>query len=137
VLLAPVFGADPVTVWLASLSHHLHNALLPDSGFTGEMLLGDQLQPVIAHAAEAALAELPAELRLSVRQARLVLADAETPEGRAFHAADTLDRVWQLAQHLRPGQVTMDMILGDMALVHEGPTKSFQDEVLRAAGIAP
>ncbi len=41
VLLAPRYGADPSVVFLAGLAHHLHNARLPDSGFTGEALLGD------------------------------------------------------------------------------------------------
>ncbi len=134
-LLAPVYGAAPATVWLASLSHHLHNATLPDSGFAGESLLGEHLAPLVGRATEDALSELPAPLARTVREARTILADAETPEGRAFHAADTLDRVWQIAQHLRPGTVTMRHVLDDMALVHEGPVKRFQDRVLADAGL--
>ena len=42
-LLADVFGADREDAWLIGLCHHFHNAYLPDSGFTGEVLLGDQL----------------------------------------------------------------------------------------------
>ena len=134
-LLSPVFGADPVVVWLAALAHHLHNAILPDSGFAGEMLLGDALAPLMADASERALATLPRGVASEVRQARRILDDAETAEGRAFHAADTLDRVWQIEQHLRPGRMTMDVVLNDMALVHDGPVKPFQARVLAAAGI--
>ena len=135
VLVAPVFDADPRTVWLASLSHHLHNAYLPDSGFTGEMLLGASLDPLMRQASARALSQLAGPLADQVATARRILADARTPEGRAFHAADTLDRVWQIAQHLRAGGTSLDTVLGEMALVHDGPVKPFQDEVLRAAGL--
>ena len=135
VLLAPVFGADPATVWLAGLAHHLHNAVLPDSGFTGERLLGASLDAAFEGATARALDSLDAPVAQRVRAARACLPDAGTAEGRAFHAADTLDRVWQIEQHLRPGQVTLAMALGDMALVHDGPVKRFQDGVLARAGL--
>ena len=45
VILSPRYGADPAAAFLAGMAHHLHNALLPDSGFAGEMLLGDHLGP--------------------------------------------------------------------------------------------
>ena len=126
VMLAPVYGADEGTVFLASLAHHLHNALLPDSGFTGEMLLGPALEPAFAEATRQALDELDAPLRAAVEEARRGLPDAETPEGRAFHAADTLDRVLQIEQYLRAASTSMHFVLGDMALVHDGPVKRFQ-----------
>jgi 5'-deoxynucleotidase YfbR-like HD superfamily hydrolase len=135
VLLAPAYGADPVTVFLAGLAHHLHNAAMPDSGFTGEMLLGAHLEPVMARAAAMVLAELPAALRETVERARAVLPDAATPEGRAFHAADVADRVLQIAQHLKAATLTMDVVLGDMELVHDGPVKGFHDDVLRELGL--
>lgn len=135
VVLAPCYGADPGTVFLASLAHHLHNALLPDSGFTGEMLLGAALEPAFAEATAQALAELEAPLRAAVEAARRILPDAATPEGRAFHAADTLDRVLQIEQHLRAASTSMDFVLRDMALVHDGPVKRFQDGVLAEVGL--
>lgn len=137
VMLAPTYGADAPTVFLASLAHHLHNALLPDSGFTGEMLLGPALEPAFAEATRQALAELGEPLRGAVERARRVLPDAETAEGRAFHAADTLDRVLQIEQYLRAASTSMDFVLGDMALVHEGPVKRFQDAVLAEMGLLP
>lgn len=135
VVLAPLYGADPAEAFLAGMAHHLHNALLPDSGFAGEMLLGDWLVPAMDRATALALAELPAKLRTEVEQARRLLPDAETPGGRAFHAADTLDRVLQMEHHLRAAGTTMDFILCEMELVHEGPVKSFQDALLAEAGL--
>ena len=137
VMLAPVYGADAATVFLASMAHHLHNALLPDSGFTGEMLLGPALEPAFAEATRQALAELDAPLRAAVEEARRTLPDADSPEGRAFHAADTLDRVLQIEQYLRVASTSMDFVLRDMALVHEGPVKRFQDAVLSEMGLLP
>ena len=130
VLLSPTYGAEPTTVFLAGLAHHLHNAAMPDSGFTGEMLLGDQLGPVMARATDAALAQLDEPLRGTVIAARRTLVDDRSPEGRAFHAADVIDRVMQIAQHLRPATITMGTVLDELELVHDGPVKPFHDRVL-------
>ncbi|KAB0681422.1 hypothetical protein [Aureimonas leprariae] len=136
VLLAPAYGADAGIVFLASLAHHFHNAGMPDSGFTGEMLLGDHLEPVMRHFTDTALAELPEPLRGQVVEARRVLPDADTPEGRAFNAADTIDRVMQIEQHLQAATLTMSRVLGEMELVHDGPVKGFQTRVLAEMGLA-
>ena len=134
-LLAPRYGADATTVFLAGLAHHLHNASMPDSGFTGEMLLADHLAPVCDAATERALDELSPVLRDDIVEARRILPDADTPEGRAFHAADVIDRVTQMAQHLRVATVTMPMLLDDWALVHDGPIKAFHGTVLAEMGL--
>ena len=131
VLLSPVYGADIATVFLAGLSHHFHNAGLPDSGFSGEMLLGKHLTTVMDHFTDAALSHLAPPLRDEVLRARRILSDAGTPEGRAFHAADVIDRVLEIGQHLRAASLTMEQVLCDMALGHEGPVKPFHDRVLR------
>ncbi len=130
VLLSPFYRADPTTVFLAAMAHHFHNAAMPDAGFTGEMLLGDHLWPIVGRCSQWALDELESELRETVAAARLVLPDDATAEGRAFHAADSIDRVLQIAQHLRAASLTMDTVLGEMELVHAGPVKAFQDRVL-------
>jgi 5'-deoxynucleotidase YfbR-like HD superfamily hydrolase len=135
-VLAPIWDADPGTVFVAGLAHHLHNALLPDSGFAGEMLLGEHLAPAMATATRMALDELPPGPRAAVQAALQCIPDADTPEGRAFHAADTLDRVLQMEHHLRAAGTTMAFIQRDMALVHEGPVKPFQDAVLNRMGLA-
>ncbi|WP_338663961.1 HD domain-containing protein [Pararoseomonas sp. SCSIO 73927] len=135
VILSPHYGARAEEVFLASLAHHLHNALIPDSGFAGEVLLGEHLEPAFARATDIALAELPPSLAETVREARAILPDAETPEGRSFHAADTLDRVLQIEQHLRAGKATMHYVLHDMELVHAGPVRGFQDRLLAGVGL--
>lgn len=135
VLLAPVYGAEAGPVFLAALAHHFHNAGMPDSGFTGEMLLGPHLARVMEAFTEACVAQLEPPLRDAVVTARAILPDDGTPEGRAFHAADALDRVLQIKQYLVGATLTMDRVLGDMALVHDGPVKEFQDAVLTQAGL--
>ncbi len=130
VVLSPFYRADPATVFLAAMAHHFHNAAMPDAGFTGEMLLGDHLGPIMARTAQWALDELDGPLRETTERARAVLPDDATAEGRAFHAADCIDRVLQIAQHLRAASLTMDTVLGDMELVHAGPVKGFHDRVL-------
>ncbi len=136
VLLAPGAGADRGCVFLASLSHHLHNALLADSGFAGEMLLGEWLGPAIAGATELALGELAPALGQRVAAACRILPDVDTAEGAVFHAADTLDRVLQMAHHLRASGTSMAFVLNEMALIHAGPIKPFQDALLDRMGLA-
>ncbi len=135
-LLAPAWSARPEDVFLAGLAHHLHNALLPDAGYAGEVLLGQWLAPMTATATDSALRELPTAVRNRIVTAVKILPDATTPEGCAFHAADTLDRVLQLEHHLRAANTSMEYVLNDMALVHAGPVKPFQDAVLSHMGLA-
>ena len=130
VLLAPAYGADPARVFGAGLAHHLHNAPMPDSGFAGEVLLGDKLDTVIATARNQALATLPPALAEQARRWIEPIADDATPEARAFHAADVADRVLEIDAHLRRRQVTMATVLDEYELVHEGPVKPFHDRVL-------
>lgn len=134
--LAPSWNARPETAFLAGLAHHLHNALLPDAGFAGEDMLGEWLRPVIGRATVLALQELAPGPRDRVEAARRILVDAGSPEGRAFHAADTLDRVLQVEHHLRASRTTMSFVLREMELVHAGPVKPFQDAVLTRMGLA-
>ena len=135
-LFSPLYGADPAPVFLAGLAHHLHNVWMPDSGFTGEVLLGAALDGVVERARERALADLPAALAGAAREALAPIAGDATPEARAFHAADVLDRVLEIEQHLRVARLSMDEILGPYALVHDGPVKPFHDQLLRQAGLA-
>ena len=135
-LIAPAWGADSTTVFVAGLAHHLHNALLPDAGFAGEMMLGEWLEPAMIRATNLALDELPPAPRAVVVSARRILPNAATPEGRAFHAADTLDRVLQVEHHLRAAGTTMRFVLQEMELVHSGPVRPFQEAVLARMGLA-
>jgi 5'-deoxynucleotidase YfbR-like HD superfamily hydrolase len=129
------YGADPATVFLAGLAHHLHNAVLPDSGFAGEVLLGDHLRPIMERLFAEGLAQLDDGLAPSVRAALAVIGDADTPEGRAFHAADVIDRVQQMAHFARVAAFTVDQALDDLQLVHAGPVQAFHHQVLREAGL--
>ena len=135
VLLSPLYEADAATVFLASLSHHFHNAFLPDAGFTGEELLGEQLEPVMTAFTDRCLAALPKNIADEVREARTCLPDAATPEGRCFHAADVLDRVLQMEYFDRAAKFTTRQALVDLDLVHPGPVREFHLEVLRGAGL--
>ncbi len=135
VLLAGREGADPSRVFLAGLAHHLHNARLPDSGFAGELLLGESLAPIMRGLFDREIATLPEALGAAVRGALEVIVDADTPEGRAFHIADVFDRVLQVRYHDRVARFRAEQALGDMDLVHAGPLQSFHKAMLRQAGL--
>ena len=134
-LTAPCFGADPAVAFVAGLAHHLHNAYLPDSGFAGEELLGHHLLPIMERCTERAIEQLPAPLVAVVRAARAILPNADTPEGRAFHAGDVFDRVLQMEQYARVAAFETRQALRDLDLVHPGPTQGFHQAVLAAVGL--
>ncbi len=127
--------ADPARAFLAGLAHHLHNARLPDTGFAGEVMLGDQLLPLMRRLTEGELRTLPPALRVRVEDALAPIADAGTAEGRAFNAADVIDRVLQAHHHGRASAFTVDQALGDLQLVHEGPLQAFHLRVLSTLGL--
>ncbi|MGY1796701.1 hypothetical protein ACI796_22275 [Geodermatophilus sp. SYSU D00525] len=135
VLVAPVVGADPVAPFLLGLAHHLHNVVLPDAGFAGEVLLGDALERVMATLEERELAALPAALADRVRGVLALRPGADVPEARAFHAADVLDRVLQVHHHALAAAFTAAQALDDLDLVHAGPVQAYHLEVLGAAGL--
>ncbi len=135
-LLALHDGADPARVFVAGLAHHLHNAVLPDTGFAGEMMLGAALEPIMRRLFERELRSLPAAPRARVAEALVLIADADTAEGRAFHAADVVDRVLQAHHHARAAAFTAVQALEDLQLVHEGPLRPFQARVLAGIGLA-
>ena len=134
-VLAPAFGADPARAWWFGMTHHLHSAAMPDAGFTGEMLLEPNLTRVIDAARDAALGELPDDLRAVIQPVFAEIAGEETPEARAFHAADVIDRVLEIQYHTRANGLTMDRVLNEYELVHDGPVKDFHDDVLRAVAL--
>ncbi len=135
VALSGRYGADPATVFVAGLAHHLHNAVLPDSGFAGEVLLGDELGPVMHALFERALATLTPPVRETTRRALATIGDADSPEGRAFHAADVIDRVLQMRHYERVARFTAAQALDDLDLVHAGPVQAFHHAVLAEAGL--
>ena len=132
-LLSARYGADPAAPFLAGMAHHLHNAHLPDSGFAGEMLLGEHLQPIMARLFDRELATLPRGLAAATRDALALIRDAGNPVGRAFHAADVIDRVLQMRHYEQVAGFTTTQALEDMDLVHAGPVQAFHLAVLRDA----
>lgn len=135
VVLAGTYGADPAVVFVAGMAHHLHNALLPDSGFAGEILLGDELAPLMRRLFKRELATLAPPVAATVRAALATIGDAATPEGRAFNAADVMDRVLQMRQYDRVASFTTAQALDDLELVHAGPLQAFHQSVLAEAGL--
>lgn len=133
VLLAPVFAADIETVFLAALAHHFHNARLPDAGFAGEEMLGAELPKVFAAFREKCLQELPFDLSEKIRKTFVLIETADSPEARAFHAADVIDRVLQMRHHSEAAGFTLQRALEEMELVHAGAIQTFHHEILRAA----
>jgi hypothetical protein len=134
-LLAPRYGADPAAAFLAGMAHHLHNAHLPDSGFAGEMLLGEYLAPIMARLFARELSTLPPALAATAADALVLIRDAENPVGRAFHAADVIDRVLQMRHYEQVARFTTAQALEEMDLVHAGPVQTFHHAVLRDAGL--
>lgn len=134
-LAAPRYGSAPTVPFLAGLAHHLHNAVLPDSGFAGEMLLGEHLEHVMARLFARELATLPPPLAGAVGAALDHIHDASTPEGRAFHAADVMDRVLEMRHFAEVAAFTVDQALDGMELVHEGPVQAFHKAALAEAGL--
>lgn len=135
-LAAPVYGADPTEAYLLGLAHHLHNAALPDAGFTGEVLLGlDRLPEIFGRLEAEALAELPEELAARIRRLLPERSAADSPVARTFHAVDVLDRVLQMVSHARQAAFTAEQATDELELVHAGPVQDFQMDVLSVAGL--
>ena len=135
VLLAPVTGADPAAAFVGALAHHLHNAFIPDSGFAGEVLLGEHLHPLMAHATERALGQLDERPRRWVRSTLGLNERLDSAEARAVVAADVLDRVLQMRHHARTAAFTLDQALDELDLVHAGPLQEYGLAVVDAAGL--
>jgi 5'-deoxynucleotidase YfbR-like HD superfamily hydrolase len=136
VLAAPLYRADPAEAYLLGLAHHLHNAVLPDAGYTGEVLLGlDTLPEIFGRLEAEALAQLAPTLARRLRRLLDRRSTAETPVGRTFHAVDVLDRVLQMVAHARQAAFTIEQATDELQLVHDGPVQTFQRDVLARAGL--
>lgn len=137
VLAAPLYGADPAMAFLTGLSHHLHNAYLPDAGDAGDVLLGDKLKSLMETFRAKAIAELPAFLHSAVHDAISVVYESNTPNAKAFQTADVLDRVLEMEWHANSAAFTLSVALEDMDIVHPGPVQAFQMDIMRQAGLMP
>ena len=135
VLAASVYGADVGEVFLTGLSHHLHNAYLPDAGDAGDAMLGRHHEVLMRTFRERALAQLPPLLGAQARASLDNVYRSDTPASKAFQAADSLDRVLEMEWHARSAQFTLSVALEQMDIIHPGPVQAFQLEVMRQAGL--
>lgn len=135
VLLSGSFGAAPGLPFLTGLAHHLHNTVLPDCGFAGEIALGDHLESIIKNGREAALKNVEPGPAKKIWQAIDNHENLTNPEGRASSAADVLDRVLDIKWRVRAASVTESDLLEELELVHDGPIKNFQTHILNAVGL--
>ena len=136
VLAAPRYETSGEEAFFLGMVHHLHNAVLPDSGFAGELLLGTHLDAIVERFTEGVLAEVPQALATRARDVRTrFLPSTEEPEARAFHAGDVIDRVLQVRQYARAAAFEMSHALDDLELVHAGPIQRFHLGVLVEAGL--
>ena len=140
-LVAPAYDADPARVFLAGLAHHLPNAWLPDAGDAADVALGGSLSALVPALRERALAELSPELRDVVEDALDVPSETRSPDAHAFHAADALDRVFEMEWFARAARFTLGTALGESAgefdILHPGPNQDVERAALRAAGLYP
>ncbi|WP_051907845.1 hypothetical protein [Flavimarina sp. Hel_I_48] len=135
VLLSPGFNAEIGLPFLTGLTHHLHNAVLPDCGFAGEIALGEYLHPIIENSRAEALKHVDKKSSEHIMNAILNHENLENAEGRSSSAADVLDRVLDIKWRVRAASVIEKDVLDDLELVHDGPIKSFQMEVLKSADL--
>ena len=137
VLLSHRLGADLGTVFLIGLSHHLFNVELPDIGFTGDRLLHrfGLDRTVTDSAFEAAFRHVPEPLRGRIRAALRHTRRTDSPEARAFHAADVLDRTLEMAWHAETAGFRLADAVQGMNIVHEAAEQAWQRRVLEAAGL--
>lgn len=131
VLFAPLYEANPGRAFLSGLAHHFHNAYLPDAGFAGDTLLGEDLQPLMARFRQRSLDQLPAMLRDIVHAAIADAQHADNNEAKAFQAADVTDRVLEMRWHAQSAAFTLDVALEEMDIVHPGNVQLFQQALLR------
>ena len=134
-LVAAKYGADPGEAFVCGLAHHLHNAFLPDCGWAGELALEPHLTAVIDNCRAAALEEFPPHLRTRLKEVLRHHESIATPEGEAISTGDVLDRVLDVKWRTRAAAVTDRDVLGDLDLVHPGPLKDFQTDLLNATGL--
>ena len=134
VLASSLYGADAGECFLTGLSHHFHNAYLPDAGDAGDVLLGEFHAPLMRTFRERALAQLPTELAAKGRAALDNVYRADTPASKSFQVADSLDRVLEMEWHARSAAFTLDVALDEMDIIHPGPVQAFQLEIMREAG---
>ena len=133
-LASSLYGADAGAAFLTGLSHHLHNAYLPDAGDAGDALLGEHHAALMQTFRERALSQLPPDLAEQARASLDAVYRSDTPNSKAFQVGDSLDRVLEMEWHARTAEFTLDVALEEMDIIHPGPVQAFQLEIMREAG---
>lgn len=129
-------AAEVGDVFLLGMAHHFPNAWLPDGGFAGELVLGDDLGPIFSQLNARACAMLPDTIARRCCDV-LALKDSDaTPIGQVFNAADVIDRVLQQRHHAAQASFRLCDATETRGLVHEGPLQSFQNRILSEAGLS-
>ena len=133
-LAASLYSADAGAAFLTGLSHHFHNAYLPDAGDAGDALLGEHHAALMRTFRERALSQLPPDLAQRARASLDSVYRSDTPESKAFQVADSMDRVLEMEWHARSAEFTLAVALEEMDIIHPGPVQAFQLEIMREAG---
>ena len=133
-LASSLYEADAGAAFLTGLSHHFHNAYLPDAGDAGDALLGEHHAALMETFCARALAQLPNDLAERARASLDNVYRSDTPASKAFQVADSLDRVLEMGWHARTAEFTLDVALEEMDIIHPGPVQAFQLEIMREAG---
>ena len=133
-LASSLYCADAGEAFLTGLSHHFHNAYLPDAGDAGDVLLGEFHAPLMQTFRERSIAQLPDELPQKARAALDNVFRADTPASKSFQVADSLDRVLEMEWHARSAEFTLSVALEEMDIIHPGPVQAFQLEIMRETG---
>ena len=133
-LASSLYDADAGDAFLTGLSHHFHNAYLPDAGDAGDALLGEYHAILMRTFRERALSQLTSDLAANARGSLDNVYRSDTPASKSFQAADALDRVLEMEWHARTSEFTLDVALEQMDIIHPGPVQAFQLEVMREAG---
>ena len=134
-LLSPFYGSDPTDSFLIGLFHHLHNLILPDSGYAGECLLGNHLTKSIESARSLAMTSLSTRTSSKLSCLFKEIEKASSPVAKAFHAADCLDRVLQMQYYETAHSFSVTHAIEELDLIHDGPVKSFQLDTLKSFGL--
>ena len=131
VLFASKYKADPGQSFLIAMSHHIHNAILPDMGFAGETALEKHLPYILDTSRKKALAKLPGTLQSELLHAIHTHENILVPEGEASAAADVTDRVLDIFWRLKASKISKEQLLDDLELIHPGPIQSFQNDFIK------
>ena len=134
-LTADEYGADTGEAFVCGLAHHLHNAFLPDCGWAGELALQPYLNKVIDNCRLTALNQFSGYLRPRLQDVLKHHESIATPQGKAISTGDTLDRVLDVKWRVQAAAVTDAKVLGDLDLVHPGPLKDFQTQLLNETAL--